>query len=1320
MIERFEAGQSAPPVYFYCTRSTAEPERSRPNAVLSSVLRQLSCVEPDASILSPVIDKYKRQGEGFQSNGLDLDDSRDLIVRLVQDYSMTVIIVDALDECDPLLRQSLLDAFEYILKESVGLVKIFVSSRDDQDIVYTLREYPNMDISSDKNTADIKAYVETETQKMVGKGQLLRNSRRKAEMTALIIDQVSSGADGMFRWASLQLDVLRALKRDEDVRTQLGRIPPRLEQLYLEVYNNLVSIPGEFSRSIIENALKWLLCAKVESYASDFLIAVAANLDTNENVSMEDLLELCNNFVVYDQGLDVFRFAHLSVREYLEKRPEFAAVSCYSLAAECCLLQLIASSNYQNAEQLMSDEHLYRLSSSETHTHSSSGVGFLDHANNFWMAYSAAIPPNNRSDETNFGRTFRVFLSDKVESDSPLDSWVEWYCSRVPPYQDSEASVKFLEFLTRNSDSLSRSFFVATYYGFNEIVTSCVRDRRLGEKVKDQGLLLAAMAAQHETFGILSGDRETREMSESVLAHALGAFDKERLAWLLDKASETMITQQVFDAVAEDKDDGKMTILLDRYPGLEITEGMLDVALPYASLDNFKLLVARVATPVVTEKQLLAGSSLQPQQQAAHFEKIKIVLDKGGGSGLTPQQLAVAACFSHYSLIEELLKRCAVGSITETVMSEAVRRNWEIFNLLVQHGGKVTDAVLDSAASGGDAQLWQFLLEQGYAPRNNLRRLKLAMNKHFSDEAVVRLLLDHISDAISANDMASLIQEVVSNGTKDVMRLLLDRAGDFEISQNMLLAALSSVRPDPVGRVKMLLERSREVQITEDMLLIAAGENQDGTDLIEMLLDRECEVEISELVLMAAACNQINGCQIMQLFLAGDWAANLTGDVLICAAQYSSLDLVLDILERSEDKVNPKRLLEAAATNEGYGGKIVKWLLERAEIEVFPEDTFIEAVGNPRDGSKVILVLEETFGRINVTESLMAKCVHRATRNTIELLLSRTDPTQFTKEILIKALSARIGNEDDSVQRSVVENSLHIPVTIDILEVAAEFTSPEVFRFLWNRSNRSSVPENLSSAAAKGWNFETFKFLLLEVDCFKIGEETLIAIAANTGTAVYIFDLLIQRGLRAGTTEGVPETLLTNEGIKLQSSMPTMLHLSDDMRVTENLFRAAASRGDVMLIQSLSDFCELEQPPGKWLDIARLRYAVEYYDEDLLENLLDRGVELDVANPDGVTPLTGAAQFGNESAVKMLLAAGASPDGGPMSKSSPLCEAAEWGYYDIVRMLVNAGASINFRNHKGRTPSMIAKSNRHFRVFKYLEQCRVEQEGREREASKIT
>ncbi len=1083
MTKRSEASQSALPVYFYCSRSVAEPERSNPDAVLASLLRQLSCVKPDASLLSPVIEKYRRQGAGFKSKGLDLEDSRDLIIRLVEDYDMTIIVVDALDECDPNLRQDHLDAFEHILKESAGPIKIFVSSRNDQDIVYMLRDYPNMDISSDMNTADIEAYVKTETQNLVKCGRLLRNSGAKDQMTSSIIEHVSSGADGMFRWTSLQLDVVRALKCDEDIRTKLGTLPPKLEQLYVEVYDNLISPQGDVGRSIIDNALKWLLCAQEELRASNFLVAVAANLGTDRDLSKDKLLELCNNLVVYDDGLEVFRFAHLSVREFLENKSEFAEVSCYSLAAECCLLQILASSDCSNAKHYMSDVHRLRLRRSPHSTKSSTYASFFEHANRFWMKYCKLIPQSNRSYDTKFGRIFQSFLSETAGSDSPLYTWVQWYCSRVLSDGDLAASFKFQELLTSCSDSLSRSFFVATYFGFSEKVTSCIMNLGLSDEMKNKGLLLAAMVSQHEVFDILREGRAIWELTEPLLSYVILASDEENLASLLEKVPDSMITQRVIATIIVDQKDGRIAIVLHRYPDLIVTAEVLDIAMEHASPDIFRLMLARAVNPVVTRRMLLIPDIFKIVESNpisdSHFEKTKILLDTVGVSGLTPRLMGEAMRYCDDRVIEALLEEGAGDNITERVMASAVGRGGKIFSLMLQHGGKVTDTVLDAAAYSSDAQVLQMLLEQGCASSVNKKTLKLAAMNHRHGHVVMNMLLDHTDDSTLVNELGGLIHELAKKAWNNLaMKQILDHAKDFKVSQDMLLAMTLSRKPDRLGTLEMLLDRSSEIHITEDMLLAAASDINDGFELIQMFLKREAQAEISEHVLIAAASNRRQGCQIMQYLLDQNTVAHLTGYVIICATQNLSLDLVLGLLDRFEVGEITGRLLEAAASNVSCGGGLLNSLLAGAGITSSPEDLFIKAVGNQGNGPEVISVLEEKFGQITLTESLMAKCIDRATSNTIEILLSRANPAQITKETLVGAMRTYYNGY---VIRCVAEKSLHIPITSDILELAAQNRETNLFRFLWNRYRRSSVPEHVVNEAAK--NLETgphaiFNFLL--------------------------------------------------------------------------------------------------------------------------------------------------------------------------------------------------------------------------------------------------
>lgn len=195
----YRSGECPPPVFFYCSRNTAEPERSDPKAILASIVRQLSSLEAGLPLLDPAIKKYKeRERTSFASGALNIEESRTLIIQLIEHYSLTTIVMDALDECDPLTRLDLLEVLESILRDSSQLVKIFLSSRDDQDIVCYLENYPNLEISSTRNKSDIEAFVNAETNRLVAKKRLLRNSNAKEDLKQLIINRVIDQSNGMW------------------------------------------------------------------------------------------------------------------------------------------------------------------------------------------------------------------------------------------------------------------------------------------------------------------------------------------------------------------------------------------------------------------------------------------------------------------------------------------------------------------------------------------------------------------------------------------------------------------------------------------------------------------------------------------------------------------------------------------------------------------------------------------------------------------------------------------------------------------------------------------------------------------------------------------------------------------------------------------------------------------------------------------------------------------------------------------------------------------------------------------------------------------
>ena len=162
-----------------------------------------------------------------------------------------------------------------------------------------------------------------------------------------------------FRWANLQLEVLCSMKLDADVQGKLCQLPPKLEQLYAEIYQErIILYPEEAGRAILSSALEWLLCEQRSMDSPEFCTAVA-RISTvfSGDLTKERVLDLCHNFVIHDDGLDTFRFVHLSVREFLEKHPKYSHYICHILAAEVCLVQLIGSSKRSAAESFIRKEY---------------------------------------------------------------------------------------------------------------------------------------------------------------------------------------------------------------------------------------------------------------------------------------------------------------------------------------------------------------------------------------------------------------------------------------------------------------------------------------------------------------------------------------------------------------------------------------------------------------------------------------------------------------------------------------------------------------------------------------------------------------------------------------------------------------------------------------------------------------------------------------------------------------------------------------------------------------------------------------------------
>lgn len=354
---------SAPIAYFYCARNVNEPERADPTELLRNILEQLCSIDAETPIRKPVSDAYlarKKEARGRKPEKLNLEDTIDVILELLETNPATIVI-DGLDECNPTKRNDLLLGLQKIITMSNNVVKIFVSSRDDHDLVHHLAHSPNLYIHAADNTEDIMMFVESRVHEAIRDGKLLCG-RVSDHLKNIIVQRLIEKAKGMFRLVSLHIDSLcdpYRIKTEANIHHALAHLPEELGKSY-DVIISYIMQAEDPNPLLASRMLKWLLCSRETLDAQSISQALCVDISGYSLLSKDEILSICCNLVVYNKETKGFQFAHLSVREYLETQAEYSIEQANGMAAEACLNCIISDKQQQpefkrHAEQYWGD-----------------------------------------------------------------------------------------------------------------------------------------------------------------------------------------------------------------------------------------------------------------------------------------------------------------------------------------------------------------------------------------------------------------------------------------------------------------------------------------------------------------------------------------------------------------------------------------------------------------------------------------------------------------------------------------------------------------------------------------------------------------------------------------------------------------------------------------------------------------------------------------------------------------------------------------------------------------------------------------------------
>ncbi|KAA8895668.1 hypothetical protein FN846DRAFT_995832 [Sphaerosporella brunnea] len=185
-----------------------------------------------------------------------------------------------------------------------------------------------------------------------------------------IIKKLREKAGGMFLWAELQIKILCRLKRMtlSQIEARLDKLPPNSASAYDTIYDMIETEPDEDDPVNAKNALRWVMCSDRPLSPETWSHAVwlASGVQTkrkgfenhgglqkfpNPPASYEPTIidaeyprRICHNLVGIDSKRNVVQLIHLSVREFLEKKPEFTETPPHAVAAETCLSVLCRAS----------------------------------------------------------------------------------------------------------------------------------------------------------------------------------------------------------------------------------------------------------------------------------------------------------------------------------------------------------------------------------------------------------------------------------------------------------------------------------------------------------------------------------------------------------------------------------------------------------------------------------------------------------------------------------------------------------------------------------------------------------------------------------------------------------------------------------------------------------------------------------------------------------------------------------------------------------------------------------------------------------------
>ncbi|KAH8786249.1 hypothetical protein BGZ57DRAFT_818295, partial [Hyaloscypha finlandica] len=322
VIEEVFSLQDNGVTFYYCDYKNAASQE--PTNILGSLVRQLALQE--ALVLTKVKDFYNSHHPAKRPSSRPTEQDLGLLLQNISNsFAEVTIILDGLDECGSspgIERSELVRILSTLHDEHAGSIRIAIASRQERDIEECFGEFTKVPIAA--MSLDLELYVACEVERRTKTGRLrIRDSALKGE----VIQALINGADGMFQWVKCQLDSLRGLPNDAEIRKALKELPPDLPATYVRILERLDRTLSHKAKTYLKRTLKWLVLNDGQDYDSTITLPAlcqAISIEDEhtrlENDAIPDeicIIEWCSSLARRNSEKNTLELSHFTVKEFL-------------------------------------------------------------------------------------------------------------------------------------------------------------------------------------------------------------------------------------------------------------------------------------------------------------------------------------------------------------------------------------------------------------------------------------------------------------------------------------------------------------------------------------------------------------------------------------------------------------------------------------------------------------------------------------------------------------------------------------------------------------------------------------------------------------------------------------------------------------------------------------------------------------------------------------------------------------------------------------------------------------------------------------------